>query len=533
MEYMMRKTIIFWGIVCSWLLSGCYEDKGNYDYIEVNEVTVTVKPANTYTIYGYLGEELTVVPELTFQNPSDTLEFDYAWKLDTTVISRERVLKYTHEGKCAIYSLNLFVTDRKSGQVYYDRNGVALQIDSPYKYGFVLLAEKSDGTTELHFLRLEKPTDKPFYYTPFYNLYTSLYPGEPLGRKPYYIAENFTSPNNGGDELTILQEGGGCVSLNGALLNKEVALEEEFYGGYPKGVNPKLLLFGNVVDLMIGDDGKAYSRYIYPQSTQPTGFHLTRFMNIPFDFDKANTYIDRIIPATYFWVGLQLMHDKANNRFVAIAANSDPSAGSQGVIRDNSTNPDEFVNLTNFGEYSLIWATCERGDYNAGHYRCIFKKDDEYYVQKFSLTKEYSYVTMNVSNKGKWLFAGSDIVSDHTVYAMLRNGNYMYFAEGKSLYYCEFRAEAEGMRQIVKKIHDFDRNVTHLTPDYSGERLLITLEGGKLFIFYTIDQVLGSPDPWAAGNMYESPDNVDLGEIKQVIFKYGNFSNSSGGSAPW
>ena len=167
MEYMMRKTIIFWGIVCSWLLSGCYEDKGNYDYIEVNEVTVTVKPANTYTIYGYLGEELTVVPELTFQNPSDTLEFDYAWKLDTTVISRERVLKYTHEGKCAIYSLNLFVTDRKSGQVYYDRNGVALQIDSPYKYGFVLLAEKSDGTTELHFLRLEKPTDKPFYYTPF------------------------------------------------------------------------------------------------------------------------------------------------------------------------------------------------------------------------------------------------------------------------------------------------------------------------------------------------------------------------------
>ena len=171
------------------------------------------------------------------------------------------------------------------------------------------------------------------------------------------------------------------------------------------------------------------------------------------------------------------------------------------------------MNLTNFGEYSLIWATCERGDYSTGHYRCIFKKDDEYYVQKFSLTKEYSYVTMNVSNKGKWLFAGSDIVSDRTVYAMLRNGNYMYFAEGKSLYYCEFRAEAEGMRQIVKKIHDFDRNVTHLTPDYSGERLLITLEGGKLFIFYTIDQVLGSPDPWAAGNMYESPDNVDLGAV--------------------
>lgn len=145
MEYMMKKAIIFFGIVFSWLFSGCYEDKGNYDYIEVNEVTVTVKPEGTYTIYGYLGEELTVAPRLTFQNPSDTLEFDYTWKLDTTVISHERVLKYTHEGVCKIYALDLFVTDRKSGQVY--TGSVSLQIDSPYKYGFALLTEKSNGAT--------------------------------------------------------------------------------------------------------------------------------------------------------------------------------------------------------------------------------------------------------------------------------------------------------------------------------------------------------------------------------------------------
>lgn len=527
----MRKTIIFLGMMFLWLLNGCYEDKGNYDYAELNKVTVNLKPPNTYTIYGYAGEEVTVVPELTFENPLDTLEFNYLWKLDTTVISHERILKYTHQGLCSIFTLQLFVTDRRSGQVYY--HSVSLQLDSPYKYGFMILAEKGDGRTAFHYLRLEKPEDRYFYYTPFYDLYISLYPDDPLGHKPYYIAENFTTPGNGGDEVTILQEGGSCVTLNGTTLSKEVYLEDEFYKGYPSGVSPKFLLYGNVADFMIGDNGKVYMRYIYPKSSQPNGFHLSHFINLPFDFDKSNTYIDQIIPVSYFWAGVQMMHDRANNRFVVMATNGDVSAGQQGLIQDNSTDSDEFVNLNNFGEYSLIWATCESSAYGSAKFRCIFKKDNEYHVQTFTLAKTYSSLQVNLSNKGKWEFAGANLVSDLTVYAMLRNGNYLYFAEGKSLYYCEFRNEAGNVRQIVKHIHDFDKRITHLTPDYNGDRLLIALEGGKFYIFHTIDQILGASDPWIAGNMYESPDNVDVGEIKQVIFKYGNFSNSSGTSAPW
>ena len=109
----------------------------------------------------------------------------------------------------------------------------------------------------------------------------------------------------------------------------------------------------------------------------------------------------------------------------------------------------------------------------------------------------------------------------------------MYFAEGKSLYYCEFRNEGNRIRQIVKKIHDFDHNVTHLRPDYNGDRLLIALESGKFYIFYTVNEVLGSENPWTTGKMYESPDDIEIGEIKQVIFKYGNFSNAGGSGAPW
>lgn len=527
----MRKTIIFLGIVFLWFLSGCYEDKGNYDYAELNQVTVNLKPANSYTIFGYVGEELVIDPELTFENQQDTLEFDYLWKLDTTVISHERVLKYTHRGKASNYTLWLFVKDRKSGQVYY--HSVGLQIDSPYKYGFVILAEKSDGTTALHYLRLEKPEDRPFYYTPFFDLYASLHPEEPLGRKPYFMAENLTNPGNGGDELTILQGEGECVTLNGTELYKEVDLEDEFYLGYPEGVSPKALIYGNAADFMIGDDGKVYSRYIYPSATQMNGFHLTRFLNLPYVFDKPNTYIDGVIPVTYFWGGIQLMYDSANNRFVVMATNGDPSSGQQGIVTDNPANNNDFINLNNFGEYSLIWATCESAAYGSAKFRCIFKKDSEYYVQTFSLAKVYYSVNVDVSNKGKWVFAGSEFVTDNSVYAMLRNGNYLYFAEGKSLYYCEFRNEAGEIRQIVKKIHDFDRVITHLAPDYNGDRLLIALEGGKFYIFHTIDQVLGAADPWTAGNMYESPDDINVGEIKQVIFKYGNFSNSSGSSAPW
>lgn len=527
----MKIATIFLGILFLWLLNGCYEDKGNYNYTDVREVKVDIKPENSYTIFAYLGEEVEVEPKLTFEYSTDTLDYEYTWKLDTTTISHDRVLKYTHQGVCKSFTLYLYVTDIRSGQVYF--NSTALQVDSPYKYGYLILAEKRDGSTDLHYLRLEKPNDKPYYYTPFLNLYSSLFANDPLGKRPYFIAENYTIDNRGGDELLIFQQEGGCISLDGRLFNKVVSLDEEFYGGYPAGVTPQYMVFGNVVDLMVGNDGNVYTRYIHPQSTQGNGFHLTRFLNLPFDFDKKNTYIDQVFQVPYFWSGLQLMHDKTNNRFVAFATNTDAAAGKQGVIDDNSSDYEKFINLNNFGEFSLVWATCEATAYGSATFRCIFKKDCEYYVQKFTLAKDYNSTTVRVSNQSKWKFDASDIVSEQTVYAMLGNGNFMYFAEGKSLYYCEFRNEGNRIRQIVKKIHDFDHNVTHLRPDYNGDRLLIALESGKFYIFYTVNEVLGSENPWTTGKMYESPDDIEIGEIKQVIFKYGNFSNAGGSGAPW
>lgn len=121
----MKIATIFLGILFLWLLNGCYEDKGNYNYTDVREVKVDIKPENSYTIFAYLGEEVEVEPKLTFEYSTDTLDYEYTWKLDTTTISHDRVLKYTHQGVCKSFTLYLYVTDIRSGQVYFNSNSVA------------------------------------------------------------------------------------------------------------------------------------------------------------------------------------------------------------------------------------------------------------------------------------------------------------------------------------------------------------------------------------------------------------------------
>lgn len=530
----MKKLIIFF-IMSLWFLQACYEDKGNYTYAELNEVEVTIPLKSGYTIRSYWGEEVVVEPTLKFANPKDTLEFDYVWRCDLDTISHERILKYTPTGACKNYTLQLYVIDRKTQFTYYGT--VSLAVNTPYKYGFALLAEKSDGSSAIHYLRLETADAPNYYYTPFYDVYVKEQPGDPLGKKPYYMAENLSTTANGGDELTVLQEDGRNVSLAGTDFAKVVYLDEEFSGGvYPDGMKPKEVYFsgGNNVDVVLGDNGKVYTR-VNPNTTQSGGFHQTYFLPLPQYFDKGNTYVDRLIPG-HPYSRLVMMYDKENHRLVGVAADGTSSVnGAPVVINDKSSNPDDFVNLNDLGDYELIWIADWGKVYGTGKYASILKKDGVYYYQAFNLTKQNNQTAVDVSNQSKSLFAGNGVVSDNTKYAMMYTGNYMYFAEGKSLYYCEFRNEGGVIRQIVKHVHDFDKNIVCLEGDYNGGRLLIALEGGKLYLFDTSDQVLGSPDPWSAGKMYESPDDANLGEIKRIIFKWGdtNNRNNAGDSTPF
>lgn len=76
MKYKYYLLALLTGIL---FLTGCYDDKGNYDYKEINDIVIdTVGFKMTYTVLQY--EELQIDPTVAFtRNPIPEGNLSYEW----------------------------------------------------------------------------------------------------------------------------------------------------------------------------------------------------------------------------------------------------------------------------------------------------------------------------------------------------------------------------------------------------------------------------------------------------------------------
>ena len=102
-------------IIALWasLLAACYEDKGNYDLVDYNKITITTVASETKTTV-VLGESVKITPKITWKYPErDTTEnaFDYTWihTWGGDTIAKTRVLEYTPD-ECGNFPCYLYVT---------------------------------------------------------------------------------------------------------------------------------------------------------------------------------------------------------------------------------------------------------------------------------------------------------------------------------------------------------------------------------------------------------------------------------------
>lgn len=151
------KQIIY--ILALFVLASCYEDKGNYDYQEINTLGVSLNE-----IYSYrLEKDTTVViaPQLAQSMQKDTMNLEYVWlhstvnhnfyghgKFDTVGIEaslrfhidpEEKDLKYEH-----YFRLNVY--DRITG-IEYPVN-TTIKLVKPYDGAWMVLYARN-GQTEL------------------------------------------------------------------------------------------------------------------------------------------------------------------------------------------------------------------------------------------------------------------------------------------------------------------------------------------------------------------------------------------------
>lgn len=132
----MRKNI--YGLLLLSLimvLGSCYGDKGNYDYEDVNEITVDLGG----TKYTYVvGNVARLEPTLTFatQEIAES-ELEYNWTLNGEFISDKRVLEFTVEKIASQVECQLRVPENRSYIYWSYGNGLYAEIQLIWLAGVI------------------------------------------------------------------------------------------------------------------------------------------------------------------------------------------------------------------------------------------------------------------------------------------------------------------------------------------------------------------------------------------------------------
>lgn len=131
-------------------LSSCYEDKGNYDYTEINRVSITGLESQ-YQRYTNI-DNLSISIEL--EDTSDgTIEYDYVWTISNSrddnrkdTISTDKTIDYFINVPPGTYNILLTATEKTTSIPHFFTS--KLIVETRFTRGWYLLKE-IDGDSEL------------------------------------------------------------------------------------------------------------------------------------------------------------------------------------------------------------------------------------------------------------------------------------------------------------------------------------------------------------------------------------------------
>lgn len=150
MKYIDKLLMLLFPVL--WI--GCFDDKGNYEYSALSEITVANLKEN-YTAVSSV-DVLHIDPQISSSNPNDRLSC--IWTLnrhvneslgqtaDIDTIGEETVLDFPVNVKRGEYDLGLWVTNESNGNATYHE--AILTVTTNFSNGFYVLKE-INGTTEL------------------------------------------------------------------------------------------------------------------------------------------------------------------------------------------------------------------------------------------------------------------------------------------------------------------------------------------------------------------------------------------------
>lgn len=299
------------------LATGCYEDKGNYDYSTPGDDIVvsrfdTVK--NIRLTWAY-DEQIEIEPG--FRIVTDRVretDLGYEWNIDGEVVSSERVLRIDPL-PVGRHSGTFTVIDEAHGLRY---NSIfTLVITSSFSEGWFILSDDG-GKSLLSYVNLVDENTPGELVRDVYGEVN----GEELGSDPRKIRIVSYDGSPVTYEWEVLQ-GSGSVSIDQATMAKIGVIDEEFVGGAaPAGFVAVDGFQRDGGSIVLSEDGKVYQRdfsiynkYPVPHSGKygSTPVYMEGGMNI-----ALMNGFDHFSVRSYGHIPFALLYDKQNNRFLSI-----------------------------------------------------------------------------------------------------------------------------------------------------------------------------------------------------------------------
>ena len=523
----------------------CYDDKGNYEYKQINDIEISFPD---YNFEPVIGETFKLYPKFTYKyKDTANLNLSYKWAIGERVIGENRQLVWQVDTNEQV-EIALYVTNIDDNMVYMGSTIVRPTSIYTWYNSYLVLSEKN-GKSILSFVRYDEKEnasgetiydefDRPVLVN---QVYEDIYYNEnkdELGSKPLFIQEHIAKifPSEG--HVIVFQEGGqGSVDLDGTSMKKDILLVESFSkGSYPADFHPTNAEMMTYTHLIENHDGKIYSKIKESYKLFQSGYYIhtplmfenkeirAHIINSVLANDKPYTLLHSIGTTENPENRLLLVHDLQYSF-------TDVNVSGKVVALPEPTKgwPENFRPLTDLGNCQVI----NISQYNTGNtkkpgYTMFLKNSDgSYQYQAFELEREYSgeklsYPKKTIAGKEQEMLISFPITSpiplEECVFCNIasRQNEYIFIAYGKDIYFLDRTSPENGIRHYYTckaNVVDMDGR------EYYGEQLFVGLDNGGVLLLNSNNAKNITTN--AEKFRWESGPEVDLGKIVDVTLKVG------------
>lgn len=402
----MKKTAIFiLSAGLAGLLTACYEDKGNYEYKDVNELTVELDRTDVRLA---MGGTIELHPVIQFVNGTgDSERLEYSWVLTPNTDNWEQT--YTQEDWNTLDfvwepdfliprgQLQLTVTDPVTGLQSFA--SAYVQVTSRYDTSGAMVLSEKEGKTMFSFIKgVEFDGTIPIEVEVYDDVYFKEN-GSDLPAGPVKMHEHYCSDNSTAGQILVMTRSG-AVDISGLDFKRDIDLVEAFDGQvYPAGCDYiGDAMFMNRVDLVMDAQGHVYSRLKNTGDLFHSGYFLPNRLTV--DGEEEPLSECRPILAPYRNLTGGLLFDAGKRRFILVGDTGtgawdgpeESNAGRAIVLANPVDVPDGYQPLDGMDADVEVLAVdhfCNESIYSGMGYSVVFCKEDRIWFQEFSVEKEW------------------------------------------------------------------------------------------------------------------------------------------------